>query len=706
MDLVKIKKMIEDGFSNKRITIILQLSEKDLKKIIIENNWKITNEIFNEEKIDYICDLYKQGVSAKSLGIKFSIDKRRIQKWVQAKGDLRDKNSSHRFTKFNQNIFDNIDTAEKAYWLGFFYADAYNGKTTNTFSVTLQQKDYHHLMKLGKFVEYEDINIKSYDSMIANKKYPTCCLRLYSKYLCNKMSELGCPQNKSFIIKYPNWLNIDLNNHFIRGMFDGDGCLTFREKQKEWKWSLVTTKECAETIQQIFLKNLNLIVNYHCISKTDNNTYELETSGNEKISKIMNWLNLNSNNTICLDRKFIKYQELINQQNNRKIGRENYFISYETKNLIFKDLISGKKNTSQIAIDNKISTKSVLDLTKNIDLFEQIIEVDGNLITSNYLHSLNKDQKEKLVIPIFDLFRERGWLFPNISKELLKKEYKKLCDYKLDLDKHELNNNGHLATNICKNFCYSYFLSTERNSLSMIDIWNNDDLLKKVIRNRLVLDWSSKTDENFNISNKMIIQGMRSMRMVPGITMFKPDIAKYICLKYSNEGETIGDYSCGFGGRLLGAMSCDRKYIGTDPLTVPELQKMKDFYQFKNCELIQKGSEDYCGEENSVDLYWSSPPYFDQEYYSSEETQAYNKGEDYFYNIYWKKTLENIKYMLKPKKWFGLNVKNYPRMFDMACEIFGDVQEVIYLKTIRNHLTKIAGNSKNEGIFMFKNNKL
>ena len=84
--------------------------------------------------------------------------------------------------------------------------------------------------------------------------------------------------------------------------------------------------------------------------------------------------------------------------------------------------------------------------------------------------------------------------------------------------------------------------------------------------------------------------------------------AKYMALRYSNEGDTIGDYSCGFGGRLLGAASCGRKYIGTDPLTVPELKNMVSCFGLKDCELIQDGSENYRGKENSIDLYWSSPP--------------------------------------------------------------------------------------------------
>src|SRR5271165_3461257 len=102
MEIEKIKQMVEDGYANKRIAVILQLSSKEVKRIIQQNNYLLLKENFSNDKIDYICHLYEQGVSAKTLGIKYSIDKRRVQKWVDEKGLLRDKNSSHRFTEFNQ----------------------------------------------------------------------------------------------------------------------------------------------------------------------------------------------------------------------------------------------------------------------------------------------------------------------------------------------------------------------------------------------------------------------------------------------------------------------------------------------------------------------------------------------------------------------------------------------------------------------------
>jgi hypothetical protein len=291
---------------------------------------------------------------------------------------------------------------------------------------------------------------------------------------------------------------------------------------------------------------------------------------------------------------------------------------------------------------------------------------------------------------------------------------KKLQEYQPDLDNTNQFNNSSLATDICKYFCHNFYLATEPGKPTMIDNFNDDNILKNIIHNRLGLGWLEADDkgpgvnEAFNLSFKMIaIQGQRSMRLVNATSMFKPSIAKYLVLKYSQPEDTIFDYSCGFGGRLLGTFSCNRKYIGTDPLTTDELQNManalsldKDKYT-----LIKSGSEHYCGLKNSIDFSFSSPPYFSQESYANDLSQAYNNGEDYFYNVYWKKTLENVKYMLKPNKWFGLNVKNYPKMLEMAIDLFGQPIETVNLRTIRSHLGKEAGVEKSEYVYMFNNIK-
>lgn len=349
-----------------------------------------------------------------------------------------------------------------------------------------------------------------------------------------------------------------------------------------------------------------------------------------------------------------------------------------------------------------------------MDQYSEIIEINGKKLTSKFIEGLSYEEREELVVPIFDHFRKVGFLIPSEDDEDLRKEYQRLIDLEVDPEQMDWFNNSSLGTNICKQFCHKSFFGSRgsKKEKTMEELFNDDAKMLKTIRNRLGMDWlisdrkGPGVNEAFNFSFKMLIQGFRSQRLISPISMFKPNVAKFMALRYSKEGETVGDMSCGFGGRMLGTMAAKRKYVGTDPLTVPELQKMADFYGFEHVKLIKDGSENYRGAENSIDLYWSSPPYFDQEIYSNDENQAYSKGKEYFFDVYLKRTLENVRFMLKPGKWFGLNIKNVPGAIELAKEHFGDVVEEVRLRTVRSHLNKSAGTTKFESIFMFKNGKI
>lgn len=340
-----------------------------------------------------------------------------------------------------------------------------------------------------------------------------------------------------------------------------------------------------------------------------------------------------------------------------------------------------------------------------MEKYNNAIEVDGNKLTKKYIESLDDKQREKLIAPIFHYFRINGFQYPD-DENKIKKDYKRLKEKEFDKNITELYNNASLATYICKYFCKSFYKTTSRGKPHMIDVFNDDKLLRKVIKNRLGLNWYKQKGEDdveaFTISFKQIIQGIRSSRLVPMISMFKPSIAKFIYQKYSNYGDTILDYSAGFGGRMLGASVLDRRYIGIDPLTSFEINDIIKYLQIENCYLIKGISEEIYLKHNSIDLSFSSPPYYDLEYYSNDNTQAYNKGENYFYNVYWRKTLENSYKMLKKGKIFAVNVKDQPKMVEMAGDFF-TYKEKIGLRTIRSHLNKKnIDPTKYEYIYIFE----
>ncbi len=151
--------------------------------------------------------------------------------------------------KYNidKNLMNVIDTEEKAYWLGFFYADAYNNEKRGRIVIELQEQDKSHLDKCAKFFG----SPREPFLQLKNKgKYIAYRLELNSIYLSKVLKQHGCPQAKSFTIIFPKWLNNNLINHFIRGYFDGDGSIWIHQNQLNI--SIISTKEFNLKLQNIF----------------------------------------------------------------------------------------------------------------------------------------------------------------------------------------------------------------------------------------------------------------------------------------------------------------------------------------------------------------------------------------------------------------------------------------------------------------------
>lgn len=348
---------------------------------------------------------------------------------------------------------------------------------------------------------------------------------------------------------------------------------------------------------------------------------------------------------------------------------------------------------------------------KMID-YKKIIKIDGREMSRNFIAKLNLEERLGLVEPIFKYFRELGWMLPEMDERKFLNSYDKLKYKHVDVEWEDYYNNSSLATDICQYFCReSYFSTKERGGLSLKEVFMSDELLVKVIKNRLGLSWyDSEPKSTFNLTPKMVMyQGPRSMRLVSQITMFKPFIAKIIFSKFSNKNDVVYDFSAGFGGRFLGAVSCGRKYIGVDPLTCDEVNAMGDFLGVSPVSsdgiVYNDCSENFNYGENTIDMAFSSPPYYDQEYYSDSIRQAYNSGEDYFYNVYWLNTVDNVYKMLKKDKVMAVNLrKGDQRMLDVVTDKFGKCVDIFRLRTVRSHLNKTGKDNaqKYEPVFIFK----
>lgn len=161
----------------------------------------------------------------------------------------------------------------------------------------------------------------------------------------------------------------------------------------------------------------------------------------------------------------------------------------------------------------------------------------------------------------------------------------------------------------------------------------------------------------------------RALELVTGenIQNFKAQnaraIVEYLCPALWGR---VYDYSCGYGGRLLGITSSNLKfeYVGVDPNTetVKNLNILNTFIEAAGGvpgEIHQSVSEEYM--PDNIDCAFSSPPYFNLEKYSDEPTQCMNKYDslDNWFEGYVVPTMQNIHKGLNSDGVFATNIADY-----------------------------------------------
>lgn len=124
---------------------------------------------------------------------------------------------------FNENYFEKIDTQDKAYWLGFLYADGSIDKKGYSVTLGLQTRDKYIIEQFVGSLEHK--NPKYHERKGNINSFSIC---LCSKKLANDLMKLGCVNNKSLILNSLPILPDSMDRHFIRGYFDGDGSVSER----------------------------------------------------------------------------------------------------------------------------------------------------------------------------------------------------------------------------------------------------------------------------------------------------------------------------------------------------------------------------------------------------------------------------------------------------------------------------------------------
>jgi len=233
----------------------------------------------------------------------------------------------------NESYFENIDSEEKAYWLGFMTADGYvgyrkKGLSQEEYSVglDLRLQDISHLKKFSNNITDRELTVY--------EKTNKCRFIIYSKKMFEDLSKYNITPNKTFLINKIPDIRKDLKIHFIRGYFDGDGSVwegkvKYKSRDGIIKETRTIGTEFVGTLE--FLKDIEIELgikgNFKKEIRRESNTYYLKYY-KLKRSKLFFDLCYN-NSTVYMQRKYDKFISFFDYSTKKPTNETNSKKTYQ-----------------------------------------------------------------------------------------------------------------------------------------------------------------------------------------------------------------------------------------------------------------------------------------------------------------------------------------------------------------------------------------
>lgn len=283
-----------EGYNAKEVAEKLELDAGTILKYLKLNNLKIRRTKISKGMVEKVCKDYIDGFSQEETSERNHISRPLVRRILKENNiPIRRDFSWLKKYDIDENYFSTIDTQNKAYFLGFMYADGNVSKDENTVQICLQDRDLHILESFKRELKCTDRPLYLDKRNEKNVKHRNMyCLAVKSDKLHNDLCKLGVIPHKTHVITYPNFLSYDMHRHFIRGVMDGDGCIhaTRLHTEKELRSVDIcgTYDFCCE-LKKIIENNLDIHCSIILTNKTSN-VYKTVISGLNQCVKFLDWI--------------------------------------------------------------------------------------------------------------------------------------------------------------------------------------------------------------------------------------------------------------------------------------------------------------------------------------------------------------------------------------------------------------------------------
>ena len=288
----------------------------EIYKVLKKNNIELRGSSIPKEKALRICEEYKSGKSLKRVCEELGVAEATVCKIIK-KYKVETRKEAGRFPrKYNldETILKNIDTFEKAQFLGLIYSDGSLSKYNKNISIRLREDDKDYLddwrikfLKSNKPMNYvfkpttvSPLNKKEYKNT-----YGTFILDIASINVYKDALKIGlCPNKTKANLPMPS-IPEELKIAFVLGLFEGDGSVSYCLSNRSRYFSIACQENMGLDIKNYF-DSIGLMSSF----RKRKYICTVTITRKEDLKKLYNLLYQNA--TIYMKRKKQKFEYILN----------------------------------------------------------------------------------------------------------------------------------------------------------------------------------------------------------------------------------------------------------------------------------------------------------------------------------------------------------------------------------------------------------
>lgn len=274
-----------------------------------------TQEILNK----YLIDMR----TLESIGKDYNVSVGTIKKVILDNGGAIRSSSKSKNPYFKSDFFKEINTEAAAYYLGLLITDGcilepdiLNNHPNYKISLELQEQDSYILEKLKQELQLTSTNIYRSTRIKSNCVSDTATLGWYSTEMAQDLSKYGVIPRKTSTAYLPI-LDNSIMPHLLRGMIDGDGCITVTHPNGKPRLVVYFcgNQQTVTQLKDFFVNTLN-VFNVKVI-QSGPNLWQVSWAAQKDTLKICDYLYKDA--SIYLTRKYDVYKKALNNFENTEV---------------------------------------------------------------------------------------------------------------------------------------------------------------------------------------------------------------------------------------------------------------------------------------------------------------------------------------------------------------------------------------------------